>query len=53
MFIVFCDLVLTDTLYLSSGSRHLNAKSCESTVNVMSVRFACVETLVLSSEKHL
>jgi len=50
MFIVFCALVLTDTLYLSSGSRLFNAKSCESIVSVVPVRFALLETLVLSSE---
>ena len=50
MFILCCALVLTDTLYLSSGSRLLNAKSCGSTVNVVPVRFALLETLVLSSE---
>ena len=39
-----------ETLYSSSGSRFLNAESCESTVSVVPVRFAFLETLFLSSE---
>ena len=39
-----------ETLFSSSGSRVFDAKSCESIVSVVPVRFAFLETLFLSSE---
>ena len=39
-----------ETLFSLSGSRVLDAKSCESIVSVMPVRFARLEALFLSSE---
>ena len=39
-----------ETLFPSSGGRVLDAKSCESTVSVVPVRFACLETLFLLSK---
>ena len=41
-----------EALFLSSGSRLLDAKSCESIVSVVPVRFAFLETCLLSSETN-